>query len=270
MRKFWAVSLAAVISAAAAGAAHAGDSYLSAAGGWSRFSDFNVTQPVWQGRGTSQFALDGMWQFQGDAVLTQQSLDEWEPGLTYNTIDLAAHLFHRKMEHGLLGVFAQFSTNNEVYPYGSDSNTEWYGGVEGLTYWSNFSLYGQVAAVSQDYGYGTSNGFAANLRGRLFLSPQLFIEAKATFQRISDGVDSLDSTLFGAAIEYQCPTSPFSVFARYSHVSQKFEFASEADTTDRILLGAKWNFGGKTLWQRETDGAALDPIEAMSVIVRAR
>ncbi len=94
------------------------------------------------------------------------------------------------------------------------------------------------------------------------MSPQFFIEARAGVEHLSlDYGTALDSTLLAAAIEYQCATLPISVFGRYTHISQKYSDDTDTDTSDRIVVGAKWNFGGKSLWDRETGGAALDPFE---------
>ncbi len=272
MRKLSAVSLALIVAGGAASGAAAQDGYLLAAGGASRLTDSggsSFSGGTWQGRGSFQTTLDGMWKFQGDAVLTFQDLNELDSNERLDTVDLAAHVYYHFPSNALFGVIGQHSGDLlGRAPYWSDLTVQWYGGVEGLAYWNNFSLYGQLAVTTATDGGDTSNGGAATLRARYFVNPNLFVEAKAGVERLTFESESVDSTLLGAAIEYQCATLPMSVFARYTHVTQTYSYYSRRDNADRILVGAKWNFGGKSLWERETMGAALDPFELTHVVVR--
>ena len=108
------------------------------------------------------------------------------------------------------------------------------------------------------------------MRGRYFFSPQWLIEASAAFDTIHEtvGGDTYQTTSLGAATEYKFMSLPLSVFARYSHNTVDFSWSDSSETVDRILFGAKWNFGGAgSLWDRETGGASLDPFDT-SVVLR--
>ncbi len=202
--------------------------------------------------------------------MTHQNLDGISDGERLDTIDFAGHFFYRLPSNGLVGVIGQHSSELvSEEGYWSNLTGQWYAGVEGLGYWNNFSLYGQIAATSATDDGDTATGVTGAVRARYFFSPQFLIEGKAAFEHISLNSDTVDASELSAALEYQCATLPISVFARYSHFSQRFSYNSLTSSADRILVGAKWNFGGKSLWERETGGAALDPLAPLQFLVQS-
>jgi opacity protein-like surface antigen len=136
------------------------------------------------------------------------------------------------------------------------------------------TLYAQAGYQNSNYsvfGRGvTADGW--NIAGQLryFVQSNFMIALKAGYADLSfdnafgNGADH-SAWKIGAKTEYRFNASPFSVFAEVDYRDGRFKVAGvdmkEQET--RAMLGAKWNFGSQTLFQRDRNGASLDPMQSL-------
>lgn len=131
------------------------------------------------------------------------------------------------------------------------------------------TLYGQVAYQNLSAGSLNENagGFALAGQVRYFATPNLMLALKGGYSALNfDGSASgydHNAWTFGAKAEYRLAASPISLFAEADY--RRGLFRSFRDETDqRFMVGAKWNFGSQTLFQRDRSGASLDPFRSLA------
>jgi len=241
------------------------DGYVSVGGGNAWYADRFGNYSNWlaQGRGTAEFKLSGNWGAQFDTVGTYQSLGEDIPALNFTSIDLAAHAFYRQAGQWLFGPIFQYRLATRSNANSSGSYPQYFAGAEAQGYIGMFSLYGQLAYQSTDNVNAPRSGWIGRVRARYFFTRDWFVEGNYQHSVLTGQQAYLASTedIFGLATEYHLPTTPFGVFAQYSYSNMQFGSSSGNYQVSRALLGLKWNFGGHSLWDRETAGASLDPFQ---------
>ena len=189
--------------------------------------------------------------------------------LRRNAGSLTGHVFHRNSA-GLFGVLVQGTANDSNFI----SSRDYFVGAEGQYFLGNMTLYGQAAYQNTTYsGFGYSvKADGWNIAGQLryFVQPNLMIALKAGYAdlKFDDmfGVSASNSAWkIGARTEYRFTASPISVFAEVDYRDGRFKVAGiemkEKET--RAMIGAKWNFGSQTLFQRDRNGASLDPMQSL-------
>jgi hypothetical protein len=272
MRIVAASVLAFVAVGATAGAASAQsgwDGYLSGAFGATQFIKDPPIDPssdwIGQGRATFEAHSASNFGFQADGVFTHQSLSgiSGDTYAKFATTDAALHGFYRVPGQYLVGVIGQWE-QDEYRLYSQWTMTQYWVGGEAQGFLNNaLSVYGRAAwkSVSNaDTGFDAT-GWTGSVRARYFFSPNFLVEASVEYDRTNETGTSnaYDTTSFGGGLEYQLASLPVSTFVRYRHETISSNVSGDRYYNDRILFGAKWNFGGKSLWERETDGASLDP-----------
>lgn len=244
------------------------DGYLSGGGGSTSYSypySLSFSGGYWQGRGTFENALPNGWGFQGDAVYGNQDTSAFYPESTLAVTDLAAHVFDRRPGQWLFGGMFQYRNENLGNSSDSVAVDQYYVAAEVQGYWRQLSLYGQLGWQESTQEGSTGSGVAARLRGRFFFNPQWFVEASVQAEQWNNSGQTANYLNLGLATEYQFAAAPVSVFVRYNHFTQDSPDYGNFGRADRIMVGAKWNFGGKSLWDRETGGASLDPFDTVHI-----
>jgi hypothetical protein len=275
MRIVAASVLAVVAVGATAGtvsAQNAWDGYLAGAFGSTQFIKDPPIDPqsdwIGQGRATFEAHSANNLGFQADAVFTHQNLSgiSGYDDAKFATTDAALHGFYRVPGKYLVGVIGQWQQNEYSLTPQHWTMTQYWVGAEAQGFLNDaLSIYGKAAfksVTNADYDFNAT-GWTATARARYFFSPNFLVEANVEFDSMNESGagagNSYQATSFGAGLEYQLASLPVSTFIRYEHETLSNNLSSTRYYNDRILFGAKWNFGGKSLWDRETNGAALDP-----------
>ncbi len=243
-------------------------SYLELYGSWSQIEgQYSYYNPFWAGgfAGRANFWTNSQWSIQTD--LSGDTTRSSYNGSTLNNLLAGAHVSWRDPERGLLGVFAGFAgTNDYTASEGIDGN--FYAGVEGQAYFGNLTLYAQAGHLWQINGYyGPADGDAhdnwfAQLDARYFVSPNTKIEGKVGYINGSiwgytDGEYSASGVTFGAELEHQLKTLPFSVFARFNGLIDD-QYQTQAMHVYAASVGLRIRFGAAdTLQGQDRNGATL-------------
>lgn len=217
-----------------------------------------------EARATFASTLSGAFGFQADGMFegSYYSSDE----ITNNTGSLAGHVFWRDSNKGLLGVIAQGNAKSGNFT----SDRQYFLGVEAQYFIGNVTLYGQVAyqslAINVYSVNADANGFALAGQVRYFTTPNFMLALRGeysdlSFDGVAAGMDHIAWSLGGKA-EYRFAASPISVFAEADYRRGAFKVAADSlwETDKRFMIGAKWNLGSQTLFQRDRSGASLDPV----------
>jgi hypothetical protein len=283
--KLWGVVLAALAAGGISGTAGAASppqtlagpsSYLELYGSWAQVGGTYSYYSPFGGAGfagRANFWVNPLWSLQVDLSGNTVWSGYSDEGSMNNGL-VGVHISRRDPGKGLIGVFAGIAGTNDYYAdLGVDGNL--FGGVEAQAYLGNLTLYGQVGYIGQFSGYygpstdETHNNWFAQLDARYFVSPNTKIEGKIGYINgpiWGGGGDYVANGLtFGAEIEHQLKALPFSVFARFSGLS-------DANYTTRPIhqyaaaVGIRIRFGDTdTLQARDRNGATLavydfDPI----------
>jgi hypothetical protein len=139
------------------------------------------------------------------------------------------------------------------YPdLGGDS--EWSVAGEGLMFLDRVTLGANVSYSSADLDIVTDDVTSWGVDGeaRFFLTDNFRVGVNAGWGNLDAGGGSDDDfTTLGADAEWQFTSAPISIFAGYNH-SDAGDF--EADAWG---VGARWNFGGQSLIERDRHGPNL-------------
>ncbi|MDR3508189.1 MAG: hypothetical protein P4L64_09860 [Caulobacteraceae bacterium] len=203
----------------------------------------NLNDVVFGGAVATQFS--GEWGGQFDAHF--ERIDGAGERTTLSTG--TAHLFKRNDSY-LVGAYASVA---DVLGAGLYA-----GGIEGQKYFDRATLYGTV-------GYGTSDfrnnnvtawNVAADAKG--FITDNLTVDLKVDY---TDGQQNLNGhvTTYGVGAEWKPEGHPFSLFAEYARHApsgRSFGLTSISDY-NTYGVGFRWNFGVKTLKERDRSGASL-------------
>lgn len=120
------------------------------------------------------------------------------------------------------------------------------GGLEGRFNLSpNWRLDASAGAASGDVDARAGRGEL-----RLFLSDNTRIDGFASGIHFEAGGGEDDGWIFGLGAEHQFRAAPVSLFGRVEHG----ELNDTGVSVDSVRIGARWNFGGGTLRDRDMDG----------------
>lgn len=220
-------------------------------------------------RGTFYAPLFASIGFQADGAFTRSEYSA--SGMTFrrHTGALAGHVFHRNSA-GLVGVLVQGNANDTSFI----SSRDYFVAAEGQYFLGAATLYGQAGYQNTTYnGVGnslTADGWNIAAQLRYFVQPNLMVALKAGYADLKfDAIfgNGLTHTAWkiGAKTEYRFDASPISVFAEVDYRDGRIKSAGlevkEKET--RAMVGAKWNFGSQTLFQRDRNGASLDPMQSL-------
>lgn len=298
----FAVALVTVASAALAGppappvtaaampvyAAPLFDAYFNVAAGYNWASNTGLpfsldnTGAALRGRATFEAALAERFGAQIDGVLGH----EWNSfkGFGTSTDDptttatLAAHLFWRDPNVGLIGAIGQYTHHDTDLDEGSfkvsitDENT--FAGLEGQYFLGNVTLYAQAAyrsgTLTESGAAIDGDGVALAGQARYFIVPNWLVAAKASYDRMtydlpfSGATDlKIDGWTAGLRSEYRLAAMPVSLFGELTYGEKTYkQFGSEVGEKDtRAMVGIQYNLGTGTLLERDRAGGSLDPFE---------
>jgi hypothetical protein len=188
---------------------------------------------------------------------------DWRPtDWTNNYFLLAGHLTPlRDPSKNLLG----------VYGYLGDSTGYRAGliGVEGQLYWSNFTLYGQLAYETSIGKYSNEwDAFTARLTGRYYINPNLLLEGTGTYSAISMVCGGCDSDLWSWAVKLENMfAKDKSIYVKYAGYSLHTDGGFTA-RDDKVLVGMRWHLNAPqgTLLGIDRYGATLDEVGVMTLL----
>ncbi|MEJ0060923.1 MAG: hypothetical protein WDM79_15685 [Terricaulis sp.] len=200
------------------------------------------------------YGLDGVVAFDAGALGVQL-------GANYGTLDgdgdevdaygVDGHLFTRNAQWQLGGGVAVEKLDGD----GSEID-EWTVAAEGLYFLDRATVGAALSYGESDLGGGGGDLETVALDGefRYFVSDNFRIDANAGFGNAEADVGG-DADFWGAGVgaEYQLSSVPVSLVANYDHVNVD-DSGFEADA---FTVGARWNFGGTTLLERDRSGANL-------------
>lgn len=213
---------------------------------------------------------------QADLLLNyvDADFDSWG-AYTRTEIDGAGHLFHREPDRFLLGVIGQIGKTSSDYAdmdY-TEGDTHGFLGLEGQAFAGMTTLYGQAGFVhsaaenSDDYYVGAeADGWFATGEVRYFLDPNFRIDLHGGLSQLTsspEGQNDVSHNLtVGAGVEYRLAGMPISLFGAVDFQRTTYDFWPDNDlTTERALVGIRFNLGTETLLERDRSGASLKPVD---------
>lgn len=237
-------------------------------------------------RGTFAANIADNFVFQFDAAFDRawSSLEGDLPGdvdLTGTQSIFAAHALWRNPTSGAFGLIGQYTFDKNKYEFGLGTFTadadHWFLGLEGQYFLGNATLYGQIAYHGADSSIFSSStegsGVIAAAQLRFFATPDWMIALKGSYDAMEYDVedDSFDQDTWSVALrtEYRMTDMPLSLFAELSYAKTDYDFGGvgpsnvEQDET-KIMVGFKYNFGSRSLLERDRAGASFDPLEVRS------
>ena len=298
----YAVALVTVASAALAGppaplvntapvpayAAPLFDAYFNVAAGYNWASNSGLPFSLdnrgaaLRGRATFEMALAERFGAQIDGVLGH----EWNSFKGFGTptdgptatATLAAHLFWRDPNVGLIGAIGQYTHHVMDIDSGSskfsftDENT--FAGLEGQYFLGNVTLYAQAAYRSGTFtepgATVDGDGLALAGQARYFIAPNWLVAAKASYDRMTydppfTGASDLEIEGWTAGLrsEYRLAAMPVSFFGELTYGEKTYrQFGAETgEKATRAMVGIQYNLGTGTLLERDRAGGSLDPFD---------
>jgi hypothetical protein len=167
-----------------------------------------------------------------------------------NNASVAGHVFGRNASH-LFGAFASYTD--------ADDTTFWSAGIEAEKYLSNWTLAGSLGLgkLEEDVLDTETDLWGVNGEARYFVNDNLRLEAGLGWSYLNvdaapGDVDD-DAISYNLGAEWQFSGAPISLLAGWSQTeSDESEIENSA-----LTVGARWNFGGGTLKDRDRTGASL-------------
>lgn len=269
------ITAAAVASLAGATSAYAGDGDMFAGVGLG-VTSFNYSSGSTSIGGSSTMIeglLSGAYNItptlgvQGDVILGSENLDIYSESADITELEGALHAFYRQPDSFLVGGFVQVGSADYGDDGPGDALKHVFGGAEGQVFLGDATLYGQVGGLrfSYDDSDYTTTGYFVTGEFRYYLEPNLKVEAHGGFNSLKDDDSGpeLKTWSFGIGAEYRLEDSPFSLFATADHMvsTTDYDLSGLTMTSDRIMVGAKVNFGTDTMKERDRSGASLKPVQ---------
>jgi hypothetical protein len=173
---------------------------------------------------------------------------------TDSTTAGAAHLYLKDDQY-LLGGFVG------VADVGSD--TVWSVGGEGQWHFANWTLAGALGYANDDDA--DVDAWGGDAQARIFVTDNLRLQGTLGFANVDFGGPAGDDNVWtvGVGGEWQLANMPISLIADYAHSS----FDDSNVDGDTFRIGARWNFGGGTLKERDHSGADLAGLSSLNTVV---
>jgi opacity protein-like surface antigen len=239
------------------------------------------------GRASYWFTPNTSVQIDAQAEGTSYGREGIEPGhLSTLSYLVAAHLNVRDSNMGLLGLFGGAGDAG-----GSGLSSSLRHGVfggEGQLYWNQLTLYAQGGydrTVTADFGTDNVHAWFARGTGRLFIDPNLMIEATGLYA--GGGIDFTSTTFLASAginsrafrtwewlakIEWRPAMMPFSLFVKYEasktsfdDLTPPFTVLSQSTTDNRFLAGVRLYAGQVSLQANDRSGTTLDILDPLGL-----
>jgi len=248
MRSFL-ISAAALLAVATPGVAAAQSGYVGAA---YNNSEVDLGGPSSDLDG---FGIDGVVAFDANALGVQLGARyanlEADGGGDVDGYGIDGHVYTRN-DKWQLGAGASYGNLDA----GGPDADEWAVAAEGL-YFLNRTTLGAALSYGQSDGLGSDlDTTALDLEARHFVTDNFRVDGTVGFGQVDAGGGSDgDLTTFGIGAEYQLAAAPVSFFGAYT--KSNLDVGGGDLDTDSFSVGARWNFGGQTLIERDRSGANL-------------
>lgn len=180
--------------------------------------------------GAVAFAGSGSIVFELDAAITDS--DDTDTGY-----GLVGHVYGRNSDH-LFGGFVGIA--------GNDDTETWIAGLEASKFFSQWTLAGALFYGNND-DFDT-DGFGANVEGRVFLSENFRLNGNIGWVEVDSGGIDDDAMMYGVGGEFQFAAMPISIGAGWSTID------FDGGDVDTWTVGVRYNFGGQTLFDRDRNG----------------
>jgi hypothetical protein len=232
----WIIGAAAALAVVAAPSVAAANGYVGVV--YSN-SDFGGGDDVdsWGVEGAVAFAGSGSIVFEVDAAIG--TTDDSGTGDDETAYGVVGHLYARNTDH-LFGGYVGIA--------GGEDTETWIAGLEASKFFSQWTLAGTVFYGNND-DFDT-DGWGANVEGRVFLSDNFRLNGNIGWVSVDDGVDEDDAMMYGVGGEFQFASFPVSIGAGWSTID------FDGGEVDTWTIGARWNFHGQTLMDRDRNGAS--------------
>jgi|GEM_PF-728903 len=204
----------------------------------------------WSGDGAAQFDLGGGWGTQVDLGYVDNSFSGSSSHLTDWDVD--GHLYHRDANWQWGGGLAYSS----VHGYGSSDINTWTGAGEGRWFLPNASLGASLSYSHVDASGSSAHSWRLGGDGRIFITDNFLVRGDLSYETLSASGSSIHAWNGGVGAEWQFSSLPISLTANYNR--NDFSIPGSHAIVDAFTIGARWNFGGGTLHQRDQTGANLD------------
>ena len=220
-----------------------------------------------EGAASVAMPLSGPYVLQADMNVSslETSIETLE--FTRTFLQGTVHIFWRDPAIGSFGVLTQYSDETIGGILTSDISVKFMSaGIEGQYFLNTSTLYLQLAYERARYDFVGSevNGGVLGSEFRTFFQPNLMTTLRAgyEFSQWSISGFDLDGTIVsvGAAIEYAPDQYPVSFFGTIDGLQQRNDTFGEYEESVRALVGIKYNFGVKSLFERDRNGASMTPL----------
>lgn len=192
---------------------------------------------VWQGEGAVGFGGTGNWGGSIDGSLG--NIDAGTGDADFWT--LAGHLWWQGSGWRLGGVVATTSVDDG----GSLDETQ-YGVVGSWDFSPNASLWSSYTLGEVDSGGPSADLSNWDIGANFYASPNIRIGGFIGFGNIDTGGGDLDTSSWGINGEFQPWSAPVSITAGWN----SFEVEDAGVEASAFQIGARWNFGGGTIQDR--------------------
>jgi hypothetical protein len=197
---------------------------------------------TWGGKGAVAFPISGNWGAQLDATINDFDAGQ---GLGSETVGTpSGHVFYRT-DKWLAGAFGGAEIASHVDLAG--------GGLEGQLYPNKNYLVDAGVAYGQITQGSGIDLWGARLNGKGFITPNLSIDAGVNYVNLHASGASADLWTEHLGGEYKLDTVPVSFTLAY----ERGDVTRLKVSSDAVLVGVRWTFGGGTLHDRDTHGASL-------------
>jgi hypothetical protein len=231
----WIIGAAAALAVVAAPSVAAANGYVGVV--------YNSTDPGGAGDDVESWGLEGAVAFAGSGSIVFEvdaainTTDDGASGDDDTGYGLVGHLYARNSDH-LFGGFVGIA--------GSEDTETWLAGLEASKFFSQWTLAGALFYGNNDDA--DVDGFGANVEGRVFLSDNFRLNGNIGWASVDSGAGDDDAMLYGVGGEFQFATFPVSIGAGWSTAD------FDGGDVDTWTIGARWNFGGQTLMDRDRNG----------------
>jgi len=218
-------------------------------------------------RGSVAVPLDQDIGLQVDLGYSQDPLNLGYVSGNVKTTNVATHLFYRGAGKFLVGAIGQVNFN-QIGVYSSQIDTKQYFlGGEAQARLNNLTLTAQAAYRKDDFGYADYklDGVATTAQAKYFIDSNWSLAVKGEYSSMNLNFADLnvDQWRLGVSTERRLASMPISLFGKLAYGETKVDYAKLHDT--RLMVGIKFNFGSRTLQQRDDNGASLDPFEGNAI-----
>lgn len=264
------------------------DTFFSGAYSNSRYDGLGSRQGGGEFRLSSAYTHSSGFGAQIDTVYSRLRLGSSDSvSLSGATTDFAGHVYFRN-QTGLIGLIAQHRTfdlgvsNADVSADASADismdliiKDRTFFGLEGQAYFGDLTIAAQGgkqylnSPAARLDGAGRIAGNFASLEARYFLEDNWKLSSRYSYGKLASGLADfgIKSQSFGIGTEYRFSDSPVSVFLNLD--TMRSSFGSDAFDSNRVMVGAKLNFGQTSLKSRDRNGASLNPVGLDNLLINA-